>query len=521
VRLPSIVAARARSRRFQWWISFALFTLLLTAWALSNPLWAAPDEPHHVVRAASVVRGQLVGPTQPGFPDHVRFIEVPDRLTRANATCFAFKPEVPANCDRSLDGGTDDIKRVPHETGRYPPTPYLVGVPTLVLPSSFGVYLTRIIIAALCGALFASALLSLRETKAPWLAGAGLAFGLTPMVFFTSSIVNPSALEVAGGVGLWASGVVLVGKARDGGVDGRIVARTAIAAAVLVLARPLGMLWLGLTGGVLLLTCTWPALRRLLRTRVVQLWGGVVGLCIVFELAWITLYDTLGSKVPPGESADGLNNLEVLKRTLGTTTKSYGEMVGVFGWLDTSVPELTSVLWTAALGVLVALGVGLGGRRWAAAIVVLLGLIIVVPAVLEFIEARRFGFGWQGRYTLPFAVGLPILCGFALTQEPARILQRRRLMIVFGVAFVVAHFVAFGQNLRRYAVGAGGPLTFWYDADWSPPVPSLLLLLGYAALLVALALWLWSNSTAEASETLAEAPETRAEVAMTEPRVTV
>jgi hypothetical protein len=61
------------------------------------------------------------------------------------------------------------------------------------------------------------------------------------------------------------------------------------------------------------------------------------------------------------------------------------------------------VIWTAVLGLLVVLSIGLANRRMAGAIVALLGLIIVVPALLEFIEARRFGFGWQGRYTLPLA----------------------------------------------------------------------------------------------------------------------
>jgi hypothetical protein len=40
-------------------------------------------------------------------------------------------------------------------------------------------------------------------------------------------------------------------------------------------------------------------------------------------------------------------------------------------------------------------------------------------------------------------------------------------------------------------VGINGSLLFWWDADWSPPVPALLLLVWYAAALVALAVWLW------------------------------
>jgi hypothetical protein len=518
MRPSHIFVAMRASRRVQWWISFALFTLLATAWALGQPLFAGPDEQDHVRRAASVAHGEIIGPTRHGKPDHLRFVKVPAPFARAYP-CFAFKPAVSAECEINIDEGDKGDVRLPLANGRYPPTPFAaVGLPSVVWPSAFGVYVMRVLGAALCGALFASALLSLRETRAPWLAASGLAFALTPMVFFLSSVVNPNSLEIAGGVGLWASGVLLVGKAREGVVDGRIVTRTAIAAGVLVVTRPLGMLWLGLAGAVLLLTGTWPALRRLLGARIVQIWGGVVGLCIAFELAWTTFYDTLGSKEPPGPSADGLSTVEVLRQTFGSTSLNYREMIGVFGWRDTPAPALTSVLWTAAIGVLVVLGVGLSRRRSASVIAALLGLIVVVPALLEYIEARRFGFGWQGRYTLPFAVGLPILCGFTLAQEPARILQRGRLLIVLGIAFVVAHFVAFAQNLRRYSVGKDGTLTFWLDADWTPPVPSSLLLLAYAVLIVALAFWLWGDvatrkpTTPETSEVAAGAERDRARV---------
>lgn len=492
----NVLRTRPPTRRVQWWVSFALFTLLVSAWAFSNPLMAGPDEPEHMMRAASVARGELIGPTEPGQPDHLRFVKIPTRLARARftAACYAFRPRIPAGCEVSLDAGPHGSLRTPISNGRFPPTPYgVLGLPSLVNDSNAGVYLMRLWGAALCGALFASALLSLREARVPWLAMTGLAFALTPMVFFVASLVNPSNLEIAGGVALWASGVVLVAKARDGVVDGRIVARTAIGAGVLVLARPLGMVWLGVAAVVLLLLCTRAALLRLLRARAVQIGAGAVALCIAFELGWINYYDSLDSKTPPGPSAEGFGALEVFRQTLGTTSPAYREMVGFFGWVEVPAPALTFVLWSAALGVLVALAIGLARRGAALMIAALAGLIVLVPAVLEFIEARRFGFGWQGRYTLPLAVGLPILCGFTLAQEPARRLPRGRLTIVLGVAFVVAHFLAFWQNLRRYAVGINGPLLFWWDADWSPPMPSLLLLVGYAALLVALAVWLWGG----------------------------
>ncbi len=504
MRLAGLWTAGTPSRRVQWWVSFGLFSALIAAWALSNPLMAGPDEPEHTMRAASVARGELIGPTRPDQPDNVRFVKVPNAIgrTRVVASCFAFRGDVSAGCTPSLNEATDGMERTPISNGRFPPTPYgVLGLPSLINDSSAGVYLMRLFGAALSGALFASALLSLRQSRAPWLGASGLAFALTPMVLYVGSLVNPSGLEIAGGVAFWASGVVLVGKAREGVVDSRLVTRTAIGAAVLVLARPLGVAWLGVAASVLLLTCTAPALGRLLRRRAVQVWSAVIAACIAFELGWVTYFDSLGSKTPLGPSAEGLSDREVLRLTLNSTGRSAREMIGFFGWLDTPAPALTVILWTAVLGLLVGLGIGLGRARLAVAIAALLGLIVLVPALLEFIEARRFGFGWQGRYTLPLAVGLPILCGYTLANEPQRVLPRGRLTVVLASAFVVAHFLAFWQNLRRYAVGYDGPFDFWLDADWSPPLPSLLLLIAYAVLLVALAVWLWGGAADGAGET--------------------
>ena len=76
----------------------------------------------------------------------------------------------------------------------------------------------------------------------------------------------------------------------------------------------------------------------------------------------------------------------------------------------------------------------------------------------------------------------------------------RKTRSCFGVMLFVAHFLAFAQNLRRYAVGYGGSWNFWLDADWSPPLPSWFLLVAYAVLLVALALWFWAGTEERAND---------------------
>jgi hypothetical protein len=44
----------------------------------------------------------------------------------------------------------------------------------------------------------------------------------------------------------------------------------------------------------------------------------------------------------------------------------------------------------------------------------------VTPIVLEAWQYDTYGLYWQGRYTLPIAVGVPMLAVFAIQSEPAR-----------------------------------------------------------------------------------------------------
>ena len=202
------------------------------------------------------------------------------------------------------------------------------------------------------------------------------------------------------------------------------------------------MIWLGLAAVIVAFTCTRPAVRLLLRSRAVQLAGAAVAVCAAFELMWILLTDTLASKTPPGPSAEGMSNLEVLLETFGLVPRTYREMIGVFGWTDTPVPSVTLILWTVAVGLLVLLALGLTSRRFACLVAATLAVAIVAQALLEAIEAREFGFGWQGRYTLPFAVGLPILAGYALARERRTLPEPRRLAALLAGTFVIGHFLA-------------------------------------------------------------------------------
>ena len=117
-----------RRVNLRWWASFALFAALGLAWVVATPIFAAPDEPAHVIRAASVGRGELLGkklpPERQVPPIGGAALEVtaPAIYDHVNVDCFAFRWNATADCLR-LDGPRTEIK-TDTWVGHHPPAYY-------------------------------------------------------------------------------------------------------------------------------------------------------------------------------------------------------------------------------------------------------------------------------------------------------------------------------------------------------------------------------------------------------------
>ncbi len=123
-------------------------------------------------------------------------------------------------------------------------------------------------------------------------------------------------------------------------------------------------------------------------------------------------------------------------------------------------------------------------------------LTYLVPITIETARAQANNLVWHGRYTLPFAVGIPIIAGFTLRAVEGSTINLRRFAWWLGTGFVIAQVLAFGQALRRYTTGVNGPVfSFWSSTPWSPPVPSWLLLAGYFAVMIGLVIWVLRSAT--------------------------
>jgi hypothetical protein len=452
-----------------------LLLALIGLWEVATPLLAAPDEPQHLTKAAAVARGEWVGQGEAVGPrTHVSlpagFAEI-DGYPR----CFAFRPHHAASCAPPVTARGGPRVDVTTTAGRYPPAYYgLVGLPTLLVRGVASDRVARMVSGLLCALLLAAATV--------WAAGDLLALAVpiavTPMVLFLSAVVNPSGVEIAAAAATWVGLLRLV---RDGPSvpRRRLVAVTAVVCA-LVLARPISPLWAALILVTVALTASDLAL---MRQRSVQVCGGVVALVAAAQTGWVVIVQSTRLFGKPQHVSQTAAVGKVLTPTHVGHLAS--QMVGRFGWLDTGAPLLTVVLWGGLALVLVLVGVLTGSLRTRFVLMLALAVAVVVPALVEASSFPRIGFWWQGRYSLPYAIGLPFL---ALTGRSLRV---RWWGLLAAGAVTLGQLDAFTRTLARYTVGTGHGVALG-KVSWQPPLAPLALVLLFGTVVTVWSIWCWS-----------------------------
>ena len=456
-------------------LSLVLLVSLIGLWEVATPLLAAPDEPQHLIKAAAVARGQWIGREEAVGPR--THVHLPASFGQLGAypRCFAFHPHRPASCTPPVTGASGPDVDLTTTAGRYPPVYYaVVGLPTLGVCGVRADRAARVLSGLLCALLLAAA--------ATWAAGDLLALAMplavTPMVLFLGAVVNPSGVEVAAAAASW---VGLLRLATDSGPvrPGRALSCTAVLCA-LELSRPISVLWVLLIAGTVGLTSSRDRLGSLIRQRSVQLGAAVVALVAVVQTAWVVLAQStrlFGTSTHVSGTA-ALHRVLTVKHVRHLAS----QMVGRFGWLDIGAPRLTVGLWATGLLLAVVVGFSAGGRRVRIAIAAGLVVTVLAPALIEAGSYSRIGYWWQGRYTLPYAIGLPFL---ATIGRAPRI--RRPAMAVAG-ALALGQVDAFTRTLARYTVGTGHGLGL-DRVSWHPPLAPVPLLLLFSAATVCWTAW--------------------------------
>ena len=463
-----------RSFRGAWTRCFLVLFALCVAWALATPLAAAPDEPAQIVKAAATVRGEFTGRPAPHQPAAVREFRVPAVFNSIYnlPICYQFHPKTPAGCAPRVPSSARMVTSTSY-VGRYPPLYYAaVGLPTLVMQSENVVYFMRIV-SALLDALLLSLALTIAALwcRATMLFEA-IAIAITPLVIFLAGVVNPSGFEIAAAICAWTSGLALV---RNGPLQpSRAVLTSFIASGCLLeLTRGLSVLWMGLI--LVTLVCLEPrSCARLLRHWSVRIGIAILGVVGAVAVIFILSVQTL--KVLPSTAYPPFHGSFVVltEHVLGLFGGYGREMIGVFGWLDTPSPLVTTLVWTSLVGFLVVLGLSVSRRRdtWVL-IGVIAGAFIVTLGLIEW-NAGTAGITWQARDGFPLYAGIPLVAGVGIPKQSLLgfgASVRWRVAAVVAVAVGVCQLADFVWTLRRYTVGLGKTVNLFQPVNhgWSPP----------------------------------------------------
>lgn len=477
------------------WLGLSLASF---AWAASTPLGASPDEPAHVIKAASVAHGQFIG--EPTDAPAVTRVQVPAGLAQAGAwPCYAFHPEVSAGC---MFKPADGLKMTDADTsaGLYNPAYYaLVGWPSVFIADSTVAVLTmRAVSGVIVSFFLAFVFVGLFVLTRPLVAGVAFFAALTPMVLFLSSAINPNAIEIGTGAALLV-GLLWAARGRAGDGDSPpsrcVLVVVAIAGLLLANARGISPLWMALIAALVFVLVPWPRLKYLLGRWDVRATIIVLGLGVIGAGAWLLATGTLGAMGSfPG--AGKVGPFEAFIVMLVTRSADPG-LIGVFGWLDTFAPALVYLIWSVLLGGVVVLALLVARARELRGTVLAIGIFLLGPAVVQALSVRNSGYIWQGRYSLILLVCAVIIAAIAISRwsaRPSSTIARRAVPIV-AVMLLLGQVYALVGALARYAGGSQASIFKPFTSpEWSPPGGAIV----WVALFVvglALPLLLWFSQS--------------------------
>ena len=477
-----------------WVLAFAGFFLMSAAWSFASPMSTSPDEPSHMVKAAATARGQFVNVTtrhqvQGGFEKYWLGYKLPAKYATLDAMslCFRFQ-EKPATCGKPF--GTDDTESVVETSaGQYNPAYYFpVGLPSLVLPGTSALYGMRLMSALLNSVLLAGAVAVAAQWRRPGWPMLGVLTCATPMVLFLNGTVNPNGMEASAAVLAWTAALSLVLDPRPDLVVHRTIL-LALSGALLANTRSLGIPWLGSVLLAAVLLGSRKTLLELVKRKIVWITGLVVLAGAVLAFLW---NNYAASLTPTVVSFPTLTPGNVSTDVFWNSGSYIAQAVGSLGWLDTPLPPGTLIAWYGAIGLVALAGLGCGRWREIVVLCVLVVGTVAIPIAAQVLEAKHFGIGWQGRYILAWAVGIPILGALAVSSRVGFELPQPvefRVPFASAVILALAGAGAFYWSMIRYA-HSGFRKYFPGPFQWSPPggwaVSWLLFLAGAAALLVAI-----------------------------------
>lgn len=474
---------RRPGARWFWWPLLVIFTMS-SGWALASPISSIPDEPAHIVKAAAVVRGELVG-SQTGEGGPLLSVQVPRFIEHTNQiTCFVRNLAATPKCSPAIPGDPNEIVSGLTTAGLYNPVYYAaVGWPSLLTDGFKAVYGMRLASALLTSVFLALAFSALSRLPRNKWAIITLAAAVTPMTLFLSGSVNPNSLEFGTTAAIAANLLLLLKGSGNGRAPVLPVIATTVAAALLANTKALSLLWLLVVVVAVLVLGTASELKALLRRPAVWAGAAVIGASCAFALWWVASNNSLASKPFEGAGLGMDAGAEIMIDKSFLFMHGY---IGQFGWLELDAPTGVMALWTGVFFATALAGIIYGRGRYRAAAVIISAALLLLPILLQAVIITDQGMVWQGRYILAIFVPCLMIAGIALDNAsprpwPAPALPALNTLIVL---LAVSHVLTFVWVLRRYVTGLAMDIRWiemFRNPQWQPPLGTWTVLAVFAA----------------------------------------
>jgi len=481
------LSTRVKSTRGSGWrlvvLASAAFLCCGLAWIIALAPFTGIDEFDHAFRADSVAQGHWQPGSDPLPARLGRGDLIPvraDLATSAAPACLNLPYPGTYNCSpyATRPGGNVLIASA---AARYDPVFYVIAG-TLAKPfhGDAELYAMRVAGLLMCVGLFALSLCSLLLTSRTRWPLIGLLVGVLPTTVYSVAVAAPNGTQMMAGLAVWTGDMALI---RHPDRPRWLHPATALAASLLVTTHTLGCLWLGLICIGLAIHTGFRELLRALRPHTRAEIGGLALLIgsIAFEITWVLLARTNSpgsDSTPPGVHLfPALANGLIL-----------WPLQAIAAYPMRNEPAPTTV-YAISLVIIVALGVlalrsAIRHRATRRSLLFVVAVSVLFPTVSTIVTYRAAGFAWQGRYGMPFSVGLFVLLGLALDRQFRTHHPQRLVLGALPALWVAAQVVGAtvtGVDQRR-------PGYFVVRNLWHAPSLSITLALGALALLAAVGL---------------------------------
>lgn len=465
-----------RKRTFFIWF---LAAAISGVWSVGTPFWSAPDGVAHGLYAYSLAHGHLWPQrttVEVGTGAGGAVTPVPEGLFQSarSVGCMAFHPEISASC---ITAPTEDPTTVDfvNPAGRYLPLYYFAaGLPSLLVDQAHAPWAMRVIPILLSALLISWAVTGALTFKRPSVAVAGVVASVSPMVLYLSGVLNPNSAEICGMIALCSCSLAFVNEP-DSRIGQIMLRRAMIAAFIVATTRLLSPVWIVvwfLAFAALSNKGIWMALFKRINFK----WVLFAFSGCVLSVVWLQFSDISHFQNEPKFDYSWGLRYSLSQQWIDRTT--IHQEVGTFGWLDTLLPQGSVNLYFFAAVLMIAASLVFLRFREAAVVIGLALAQYFLPIILQAMQWNTNGAVWQGRYSLPLTILVPITA-LALasrsTDHVGRVKRNLTWFMPLGVTILIfVQVESYFVQLRRNTGGfPGGSIQ---NGPWQPQLPPLVLI---------------------------------------------